>query len=58
MFFLHISSRYAKILGGNYFAHGSFPEVGQKQSPKREEIRKKKERKSESVAPLVACWHN
>ena len=27
LFYIWIS--YAKILGGNYFAHGSFPEMGQ-----------------------------
>ena len=43
-FFLHISSSYAKILGENYFAHGRFPEVGQKQKTER---KKKKERKTE-----------
>ena len=41
-FFLHISSSYAKILGEKYFAHGSFPEVGQKQKTEKE---KEKERK-------------
>ena len=32
-----------KYWGGNYFAHGSFPEVGQKQ--KTEKKRKKREEK-------------
>ena len=32
-----------KYLGGNYFAHGSFPEVGQKQ--KTEEKKREKKRK-------------
>ena len=34
-----------KYWGKNYFAHGSFPEVGQKQ--KTEKKKKKKERKTE-----------
>ena len=38
---MHISSKYAKILGGNYFVHGSFPKVGKKQKTERE---RKKER--------------
>ena len=33
----------AKYWGGNYFAHGSFPEVGQKQ--KTEKKRKKEDQK-------------
>ena len=36
---MHISSSYAKILGGNYFAHGRFPEVGQKQKTEKKEER-------------------
>ena len=32
---MHISSSYAKTLGGNYFTHGRFPEVGQKQKTER-----------------------
>ena len=39
MFFLHISSSYAKILGGNYFVHGRFPEVGQKEKTEEKEER-------------------
>ena len=36
-----------KYWGGNYFAHGNFPEVGQKQkTEKKKEIRKKRGRKS------------
>ena len=40
---LHISFSYAKILGEQIFAHGRFPEVGQKQ--KMEEKKKKKKKK-------------
>ena len=48
----HISSSYAKILGENYFAHGSFPKVGQKQKTekKKEERGEKEERKTEPVS--------
>ena len=38
---MHISSSYAKILGGNYFAHGRFHEVGQKQKTGEKEKRKR-----------------
>ena len=34
---MHISSSYAKYCVKNYFAHGSFPEVGQKQKTERKE---------------------
>ena len=39
--FLHISSSYAKILGGKLFRTQEFPEVGQKQKT---EKKKKRER--------------
>ena len=44
---MHISSSYVKILGGNYFAHGRFAEVGQKQKTerKKEEERRERERR-------------
>ena len=41
---MHISSSYAKILGEKLFAHGSFPEVGQKQK-----MEEKKERERAKV---------
>ena len=45
---MHISSSYAKILeGGNYFAHGRFPEVGQKQKTEKKRRERKRERKTE-----------
>ena len=40
-FCLHISSSYAKYWVKNYFAHGRFPEVGQKQKT---EKKRKRER--------------
>ena len=41
---MHISSSYAKILGGNYFAHGRFPEVGQKQKTEKKEEEEEREK--------------
>ena len=38
---MHISSSYAKILGETIFAHGRFPEVGQKQKTKKERKRER-----------------
>ena len=56
MFFLHISSSYAKILGGNYFAHGRFPEVGQKQKTERKE--RKREKYSRDCGRPRRPWPN
>ena len=42
---MHISSTYAKILGGGGdFTHGRFPEVGQKHKTEKREKERKKER--------------
>ena len=38
-----------KYWGGNYFAHGSFPEVGQKQKTEKKKERKKKRKKRPKV---------
>ena len=45
--FTHISSSYTKILGQNYFAHGSFPEVGQKQKTEKKKRERERERKKD-----------
>ena len=36
-----------KYWGGNYFAHGRFPEVGQKQKKTKKKKKKRRERKTE-----------
>ena len=38
-----------KYWGKNYFAHGSFPEVGQKQKTEKKRRRKKEEREKERL---------
>ena len=50
---MHISSTYAKILGENFFAHGRFPEVGQKQKTEKKRRRKKRERDRKLVITMV-----
>ena len=44
IFFLHISSSYAKILGQKLFHTRDFPEVGQKQKTEKTKERKIEER--------------
>ena len=46
-----------KYLGGNYYAHGRFPEVGQKQKTKKKEEERLNDGKNNGQATNGACKH-
>ena len=46
-----------KYWGGNYFAHGRFPEVGQKQKTEKKEEERLNDGKNNGQATHGACKH-